>query len=98
MTDVVKKLLLLCNEPEAKYDRTIYRGFIGHDYLGFSRYLSKDFNYFPEWSNGYREVYYSHKDLCSVTTCEGDLMIVLFKDEAALERDLKQAHIFYANH
>lgn len=89
--DLIEKFSQSGEEREGK---TLHRGSTG-EYRGFDRHLTKNFKPLNIAFNGYREVYYSKKDLCSVTSCEGDITIIVYDNEAALKTDYENDKEFY---
>lgn len=83
-----------CTGVENREGKKLYRG-NAQNYLGFSRYLTEDFKPMNEAFNGYREVYYSRDNLSSVTTCEGDVTIVLYNDITEYEKGYEESLKFY---
>lgn len=92
--EINKLINNFCTSLEKREGQTLYRG-SATKYLGFSRYLTEDFEPMNKAFNGYREVYYSKPNLCSVTTVEGDVIIVLFDNIEAYEKGYQESNKFY---
>lgn len=91
----IEKLIdTFCTKKRKKEGKTIYEGYT-YNYTNFDRYLSDDFKPIVEAFNGYREIYFSKKQLCSVTTVEGDIYITLYDNQQAYEDDYSHTVEFY---
>lgn len=92
--EINKLINNFCTSLEKRNGRSLYRG-SATNYLGFSRYLTDDFKPMNKAFNGYREVYYSESNLCSVTTVEGDVIIIIFDNIEAFEKGYQESNKFY---
>lgn len=92
INDLINKF---CTNIQEKENSTTYKGLSPNNYLNFDRHLTNDFKPMHGAFNGYREVYYSQSDLCSVETVEGDIYITLFDNIEAYNSDYEKSLEFY---
>lgn len=79
---------------EKREGSTLYRG-SALIYMNFGRNLDANFKPLKEAFNGYREEYFSRKDLCKVSTCEGDIMVTVYDNEKEYNKGYDSAVKFY---
>lgn len=72
----------------------LYRG-MEFNYRGFGENLTSDFKRLDEAFNGYREVYFSESQLCSVELVEGDITVVDYKTKENYDTGYVKAVKFY---
>lgn len=74
----------------------LYRG-TEFDYHGFGNKLTDDFEPLKSAFNGYREEYFSSRQKANVSLVEGDIVIVVCKDEKQYLEEYERVVEFYKN-
>lgn len=94
--DFINNLITkFCDDVEKGKDKILFKGLLPNNYLNFDKYLNENFKaHYPAF-NGYREVYFSDKDLVIVSTVEGDIYISIFNSQDDYKKGYKDMVRFY---
>lgn len=84
-----------CIDATQKEEHTLFSGSVRTLSGDDSYQVPEGFEQVWEWNNGYREVYVSEENLATITVCEGDLSVVLYKSKESYQKGYQEAEEFY---